>query len=148
MNISYPSVEEYRDYPKTFEKRILDSDIINTNIEYLNEQLNEERDNIDEEINSLDSKRKHLIFSFNVIPINLTHNVFDFNDANTITAIKKIRDSVIYLNPYGGMYDIDEFLRDFKFQGDWYQADYLRNSDTIFNFGHTKVHKNGVWRET
>ena len=126
----------------TFEHPL--SDINNVNIDLFIEQLDEGRKNIFAEISSLDSKRKHLVFSFATVPIKLDPNSFDFNDTTTVKVIKNIRNDLLFKNPYDGMYDFDEFLRDFTFQGDWYQADYLRNSDMLFNFGRIKIHKNGV----
>lgn len=118
--------------------------IDNDQVELMVEQFNEERDNIDEEISLLDSARKHIIFSFAVIPMKLNPDGFNFNDADTITIIKNLRSDVMYRNPYGGMYPFDDFIKEFTFQGDWYQADYLSNSDMIFNFSRVKIHKSGL----
>lgn len=123
---------------------LLDSVIDNDQVELMVEQFNEERDNIDEEISLLDSARKHIIFSFAVIPMKINPDGFDFNDADTITIIKNLRNNVMYRNPYGGMYPFDDFIKEFTFQGDWYQADYLSNSDMIFNFSRVKIHKSGL----
>ncbi len=122
----------------------LDSKIDNDKVNLLIEQLDGEKENIYEEIDSIDSKRKHLTFSFDVVPIKTTPNSFDFNEENTIRLIKNIRNDLNFTNPYGGMYDFDEFLRDFTFRGDWYQVDYLRNSDVLFNFSRIKIHKNCI----
>ncbi|MFW9972818.1 MAG: protein kinase [Candidatus Odinarchaeota archaeon] len=121
-----------------------DTEIDTDNIGLLLEQLEEEREDIYEEIGSIDSNRKHLTFSLAVVPIKLNPESFDFNDEKTITVIKNLNKNLIFNNPYGGMYDFDEFLRDFIFHGNWYQADHLINSDMLFNFGRTKIHKNGI----
>ena len=120
------------------------SELDNDDIKLLINQLFEEKENIYEEISSIDSNRKHLTFSFAVVPIKLNPENFDFNDEETIKTIKNLYENLMFKNPYGGMYDFDKFLRDFTFQGNRYQADYLQNSDMLFNFGRTKIHKNGV----
>jgi len=121
-----------------------DSEIDTGNVEFFLEQLNEEREDINEEIGSIDSNRKHLTFSFAMVPIKLNPENFDFNDEKTIKILKNVSNEFRYRNPYSRMYDFDRFLRDFTFHGDWYQADYLRNSDILFNFGRTKIYKNGM----
>jgi len=127
---------------KILEQSSSDIDVINLD-NFLNE-LFEERDEIDEEIGSIDPNRKHLIFFFASVPDNLKPNNFDFNDESSIKFIKNIHHDLRYTSPYGGMTDYGDILRDFTYQGDFYQADYLRNTDLIFNFARTKVYKNGV----
>jgi len=122
----------------------LNSDIDVDHVELLIEQCNEERENIDEEISSIDSERKHIIFSFVVIPLKINPDGFDFNNTDTIKIIKNLRNDVMYTNPYGGMFDFYDFVNDFTFNGDWYQDDYLSNSEDIFNFSRIKIHKNGL----
>jgi len=121
----------------------LDSVIDNDQIDIFIEQFDKERDIIDEEISSIDSGRKHFIFSFATLPINLTPDGFDFNNPKTITAIKNLRDNLMYSNPYSGVYHFYDFVSKFIFQGEWYQADFLRNSDLLFNFSRIKIYKNG-----
>ncbi|MFW9875924.1 MAG: protein kinase, partial [Candidatus Thorarchaeota archaeon] len=120
------------------------TEIDTDNVELLLEQLEEEQEDIYEEIGSIDSNRKHLTFSFAVVPIKLNPESFDLNDEKTIKVIKNVNKNLMFKNPYGGMDDFDEFLRDFTFQGNRYQADHLINSDMLFNFGRTKIHKNGI----
>jgi len=95
-----------------------DSELDNNDIKLLINQLFEEKGNIYEEIASLDPNRKHLTFSFAVVPVKLNPESFDFDDEETIKVIKNVNKNLRFTNPYGGMYDFDEFLRDFIFQGD------------------------------
>ncbi len=148
-NIKFPELREIIVKLSIEEERKISLDHIESEIDTAKvdsfvEQLVEEREEFYEEIASLDPNRKHITFSFAVVPIKLNLENFDFNDEKTIEVIKNVYKNLMFRNPYGGMYDISEFLRDFIFQGEWYQSDYLKNSDMLFNFGRTKIHKNGI----
>ncbi len=148
-NIEFPELREIIVKLSIEEERKIaldniESEIDTAKVDSFVEQLVEEREELYEEIASLDPNRKHITFSFTVVPIKLNLENFDFNDEKTIEVIKNVYKNLMFNNPYGGMYDISEFLRDFKFQGEWYQSDYLKNSDMFFNFSRTKIHKNGI----
>ncbi len=101
-------------------------------------------EDIYEEIHSLDQNRKHLFFTFIALPVKLDPDGFNFKDENTIIKLKNISNNVIYRSPYGGIPSFDNLLREFTYQGNYYQADYLVNSDLLFNFCRTKIHQKGI----
>ena len=131
------------------EERKLQSERTNYEVESADadlivDRLDKENEMIHQVIHSIDSKRKHLDFSFFAVPISLHPNNLDFNDNNTVKILKEINADLVYRNPYGGMCSFDKFLKKFEFQKDWYQSDYLFNGDLVFNFGRTKIYKKGT----
>lgn len=128
------------------QKEILENsekDVDTPEFESLINIITKEREKAYDEIYSYDSERKHITFSFSVVPIKFNKKI-DFNDVKTIGIIKNIQNDLMYDNPYGRMYDFDKFINNFVYQSDCYVAEYQHNTQGLFNFGKVKIYSNGI----
>ncbi|MHA1230950.1 MAG: protein kinase domain-containing protein [Candidatus Helarchaeota archaeon] len=113
-------------------------------INSLIEQLDKERRDCFETIEKKDPLRKHILISFDSIPVKLNHKKIDFKNSITVDIIKNVYKEVNYKNPYGGMNDFSYFLQNFEYMGDCYKSEFLRNTSEIYNFGRVKIFKDGI----
>lgn len=95
-------------------------------------------------IHLADESRDHILLGATIIPFNKNLTLVDIDSSEMEHFIKDLADSLRFGNPYTGMVDFSNFLRSFKYLGQYFKSQFERNTTHFYNYSNIEIYRNGV----
>lgn len=103
----------------------IESDVLESQIEAINY------------VRHYDEERHHILFGLTIIPFNNNLTVLDLKNEEIDDFIKDLHNSFLYSNPYRRRTEFSNFLRNLKYNREFYESELTIN--TNYGYNHSKI---------
>ncbi len=85
----------------------------------------------------------YVLFGISIIPFNNNLTILDLKSEEIDDFIKNLENNFLYRNPYGGMTEFSNFLRNFEYNREFYESELIINTNYGYNHSIIDIAGNG-----